>query len=63
MLGMIIKGGTGLPEIMVNTDMIINSEINNKITIKKNIDGSGIINDIINNKAIKKTFIPNKRKK
>ena len=64
MLGMIIKGGTGYPDIMVNTDMIMNSEFTENTQVsKKNIGSSGIIDDITSTKSKKKVFIPGKRKK
>jgi DNA-directed RNA polymerase II subunit RPB1 len=64
MMGMIIKGGTGYPDVMMNTDMIINSEMSeNTKSIQNNIEGSGIINDVITSKSTKKMFIPNKKKK
>ena len=64
MLGMIIKGGTGLPEVMVNTKMIMNSEIREEdIGQKEKIDGSGIVEDIVSNKSKRKVFVPGKKKK
>ena len=64
MLGMIIKGGTGYPDVMVDTDMIMNSELTDKSkTSQKNINGSGIIDDIVANKSKKRVFIPGKKKK
>ena len=61
MAGLVIKGGTGYPNIRVNTKMIQNSEYVEDIheSKQKTIDNGGIASDIItNNKGSKDIFIP-----
>jgi DNA-directed RNA polymerase II subunit RPB1 len=58
MVGQVIKGGTGICDLMLDEEMIENSEYVEDQTVKfKEINPNSIIKDVIKKKP-KKTFMP-----